>query len=105
MWTPPSRRFTCSAKSSTFALRTAAYDYAGLRRYPWLGKTWLAPGTWTMLYRGESLAGFPAAEVSPEKAVAARAFPVFLIFDAQDFRPPVPHPKPIYHASIVPNTI
>src|ERR1700730_712752 len=72
------------AEASFANLQEAAYDYAGLRRYPWLGKTWFAPGTWTMLYRGESLAGFPAAEVSPEKAVAARAFPVFLICDAAD---------------------
>jgi uncharacterized protein len=67
------------AEASFSSLREASYDYAGLRRSPWLGKTLLAPGTWTMIYRGELLAGFPAAEFSPENAVAARAFPVFLI--------------------------
>jgi len=90
------------AEASFANLREAAYDYAGLRRYPWLGKTWLAPGTWTMLYRGESLAGFPAAEVSPEKAVAARAFPVFLICDAEDVALPCRHTKRIYDAAIGP---
>src|SRR5215475_6506077 len=60
-------------------LQEAAYDYAGLRQYPWLGKTLLAPGAWVLVYRGGKAAGFPAAEVSPEKAVASRAFPVFLI--------------------------
>jgi uncharacterized protein len=90
------------AESSFANLREAAYDYAGLRRYPWLGKTWFAPGTWTLLYRGESLAGFPAAEVSPEKAVAARAFPVFLICDAEDVALPCRHTKRIYDAAIGP---
>jgi pimeloyl-ACP methyl ester carboxylesterase len=90
------------AEASFANLQEAAYDYAGLRRYPWLGKTWLAPGTWTMLYRGESLAGFPLAEVSPEKAVAARAFPVFLICDAEDVALPCRHTKLIYDAAIGP---
>lgn len=90
------------AEASFANLQEAAYDYAGLRRYPWLGKTWLAPGTWTMLYRGELLAGFPAAEVSPEKAVAARAFPVLLICDAQDVALPCRHTKLIYDAAIGP---
>jgi len=31
------------AEASFASLREASYDYAGLRRYPWLGKTWLAP--------------------------------------------------------------
>ena len=90
------------AEASFANLQEAAYDYAGLRRYPWLGKTWFAPGTWTMLYRGESLAGFPAAEVSPERAVAARAFPVFLICDAEDVALPCRHTKRIYDSAIGP---
>jgi alpha-beta hydrolase superfamily lysophospholipase len=93
------------AEASFANLREAAYDYAGLRRYPWLGKTWLAPGTWTLLYRGEALAGFPAAEVSPEKAVAARAFPVLLICDAQDDALPCRHTQRIYAAATGPKQI
>jgi uncharacterized protein len=87
------------AESSFANLREAAYDYAGLRRYPWLGKTLLAPGTWTLIYRGESIAGFPASEVSPEKSVAARAFPVFLICDAEDVALPCRHSERIYAAA------
>src|SRR5271155_358141 len=60
------------AEASFASLREAAYDYAGLQKYPPPGKTFFAPGAWTMIYRGQALAGFPAAEVSPEKAVAAR---------------------------------
>ena len=80
-------------------LREAAYDYAGLRKYPWLGKTLFAPGTWTLLYRDEKLAGFPAAEVSPVKAVASRAFPVFLICDERDVALPCRHSEMIYAAA------
>jgi alpha-beta hydrolase superfamily lysophospholipase len=80
-------------------LREAAYDYAGLRKYPWLGKTLFAPGTWTLLYRDEKLAGFPVAEVSPVKAVASRAFPVFLICDEKDDALPCRHSEMIYAAA------
>jgi uncharacterized protein len=80
-------------------LREAAYDYAGLRKYPWLGKTLFAPGTWTLLYRDEKLAGFPVAEVSPVKAVASRAFPVFLICDGKDDALPCRHAEMIYAAA------
>jgi alpha-beta hydrolase superfamily lysophospholipase len=80
-------------------LREAAYDYAGLRKYPWLGKTLFAPGTWTLLYRDEKLAGFPVAEVSPVKAVAPRAFPVLLICDELDVALPCRHAEMIYAAA------
>src|SRR5215467_11475211 len=72
------------AEASFANLREAAYDYAGLRKSPLLGKTLLRPFTWTLLYRGEKLTGFPLAEISPVKAVASRAFPVLLICDERD---------------------
>jgi uncharacterized protein len=87
------------AEASFANLTEAAYDYAGFRRYPWVGKTWLAPGAWMMVYRGQSLAGFPAAEVSPQKSVAARAFPVLLICDAADVALPCRHTQMIYDAA------
>jgi alpha-beta hydrolase superfamily lysophospholipase len=80
-------------------LREASYDYAGLRKYPWLGKTLLAPFSWTLLYRDEKLAGFPVAEASPQKAVAARAFPVLLICDEKDEALPCRHSEMIYAAA------
>jgi uncharacterized protein len=93
-------RIEAVAAEASFAnLREASYDYAGLRRYPWLGKTLFAPGTWTMIYHAELLANLPAAEVSPEKAVAARAFPVLLICDAADVALPCRHTKRIYEAA------
>src|SRR6266478_153433 len=87
------------AEASFADLREAAYDYAGLRKYPWLGKTIFAPGTWTLLYRDEKLAGFPVAEVSPVKAVASRAFPVLLICDEMDVALPCRHSQMIYAAA------
>jgi uncharacterized protein len=93
------------AEASFANLREAAYDYAGLRKYPWLGKTLFAPGTWTLLYRDEKLAGFPVAEVSPAKSVAARAFPVLLICDEQDVALPCRHSEMIYAAARGPKQV
>src|SRR5690348_2889490 len=87
------------AEASFASLREAAYDYAGLRKYPWLGKTLLAPFSWTLLYRGEKLTGFPLAEISPMKAVASRAFPVLLICDEKDEALPCRHTQMIYNAA------
>jgi len=80
-------------------LLEAAYDYAGLREYPWLGKTLFAPGAWMLIYHGERLAGFPGAEVSPAKAVASRPFPVFLICDGNDRALPCRHSEMIFDAA------
>jgi uncharacterized protein len=52
-----------------------------------------------MIYHAERIANLPAAEVSPEKAVAARAFPVLLICDAADVALPCRHTKRIYDAA------
>jgi alpha-beta hydrolase superfamily lysophospholipase len=87
------------AEASFANLREATYDYAGLRRSPLLGKTLFAPFSWTLLYRGEKLTGLPVAEVSPEKAVAARDFPVLLICDEKDEALPCRHTQRIYAAA------
>ena len=93
-------RIEAVAAEASFAnLREAAYDYAGLRKFPWLGKTLLAPFSWTLLYRGERLTGFPLAEISPMKAVASRAFPVLLICDEKDEALPCRHTQMIYNAA------
>lgn len=82
-----------------------ASDYAGLQKYPWLGKTLFAPGAWVMRARGQALAGFPSADVSPEKAVASRAFPVFLICDQKDKTLPCRHAERIYAAASGPKSL
>jgi len=93
------------AEAPFASLREASYDYAGLQRYPLLGKTLFAPGAWVMLARGQSLAGFRAAEVSPERAVATRAFPVFLICDTADTTLPCRHSERIYGAAREPKSL
>lgn len=87
------------AEASFANLREAAYDYAGMRKYPWLGKTLLAPFSWMLLYRGEKLTGIPLAEISPMKAVASRPFPVLLICDEKDEALPCRHTQMIYNAA------
>jgi uncharacterized protein len=93
------------AEAPFASLREASYDYAGLQEYPWLGKTLFAPGAWMMLYRGQALAGFPAAGVSPEQSVGGRAFPVFLICDYEDTTLPCRHAKRIYAAASGPKSL
>jgi pimeloyl-ACP methyl ester carboxylesterase len=87
------------AEASFANLREASYDYAGLRKSPLLGKTLFAPFSWTLLYHGEKLTGLPVSEVSPVKAVAARAFPVLLICDEKDEALPCRHSQMIYAAA------
>lgn len=94
-----SRIEAVAAEASFANLQEAAYDYAGLRQLPWLGKTLFAPGAWLLVYRGEKLAGFPGAEVSPEKAVALRSFPVLIICDAEDHALPCRHSEMIFRAA------
>jgi alpha-beta hydrolase superfamily lysophospholipase len=93
-------RIEAVAAEAPFAnLQEAAYDYAGLQRWPLLGKTFFAPGAWILIYRGEHLAGFPAREVSPEKAVSRRAFPLLLICDGADVVLPCRHSEKILRAA------
>jgi uncharacterized protein len=93
------------AEAPFASLREASYDYAGLQKYPWLGKTLFAPGAWVVVARGQSLAGFPAADVSPEHSVASRVFPVFLICDTADTTLPCRHAEKIYSAAKGPKSL
>lgn len=93
------------AEAPFASLREASYDYAGLQKYPLLGKTLFAPGAWTMLYRGQQLAGFSPAEVSPETSVAERGFPVLLICDAEDTTLPCRHAERIFAAASGPKSL
>jgi alpha-beta hydrolase superfamily lysophospholipase len=93
------------AEAPFASLREASYDYAGLQKYPWLGKTLFAPGAWVMLARGQAIAGFSAAAVSPERSVAARAFPVLLICDAADTTLPCRHAEKLYAAASGPKSL
>lgn len=99
-------RIEAVAAEAPFAdLQEAAYDYAGLQRWPLLGKTLFAPGAWIVVYRGEMLAGFPASEVSPVKAVRQKAFPLLLICDGSDVVLPCRHSERLFQATIGPKEL
>ena len=99
-------RIEAVAAEAPFAdLQEAAYDYAGLQRWPLLGKTLFAPGAWLLIYHGGRLAGFPAKDVSPEKAVAKRAFPLLLICDGADVVLPCRHSEKILQAAAGPKEL
>jgi pimeloyl-ACP methyl ester carboxylesterase len=87
------------AESSFSDLREVTYDYAGLHWAPWLGKTLFRPATWTGLYEVEKQGGFATGDVSPEKSVATRPFPVLLICDAVDHIIPCRHSQRIFAAA------
>ena len=87
------------AESSFSDLREVAYDYAGLHVRPLLGKTLFRPAVWTSITRVEDEGDFTADEVSPEKAVAQRVFPVFLICGELDHNIPARHSERIYAAA------
>jgi pimeloyl-ACP methyl ester carboxylesterase len=94
------RRIEAVVAEAPFAdLQEAAYDYAGLQRWPLLGKTLFAPGAWTVVWRGQQLAGFPASEVSPQKSVREREFPLLLICDGADVVLPCRHSEKILSAA------
>jgi uncharacterized protein len=88
------------AEASFANLREVAYDYAGLEISPWIGRTLFLPAVSTSLSAVEREAVMHADDVSPEKAVAARSFPVLLICDGEDRRIPCRHSREIFdHAA------
>ena len=93
------------AESSFSDLREASYDYAGLRLSPWLGKTIFRPAAFIGLSNLEQDGGFKARDVSPEKAVAARPFPILLICGTRDRNIPCRHSKHILQAATGPKQL
>jgi len=80
-------------------LREVSYDYAGLHLSPWLGKTLFRPATIFATEEAARTGGFSLDEVSPEKAVAARPFPVLLMCGTGDRTIPCRHAERIYQAA------
>jgi uncharacterized protein len=88
------------AESSFSDLREVSYDYAGLHWSPLLGETLFRPGTWTLISTAQKAGGFSVEEVSPEKSVGVRSFPVLLICDGADHIIPCRHTRRIFQAAI-----
>ena len=86
-------------------LREVSYDYAGLHFSPFLGKTLFRPAS---IFAMEALAktgGFDPDDVSPDKAVAARPFPVLLICGTRDSTIPCRHAEQIYRTATGPKEL
>lgn len=86
-------------------LREVSYDYAGLQFSPLLGKTLFRPASWTGLAELTKAGGFDPDDVSPEKAVATRPFPVLLICGTRDHTIPCRHAVRIYRAASGPKEL
>lgn len=80
-------------------LREISYDYTGLHWSPLLGKTLFRPAATAGMAALAKAGGFDPDDVSPEKAVAARAFPVLLICGTKDHTIPCRHAERIYRAA------
>ncbi|HXA56862.1 MAG TPA: alpha/beta fold hydrolase [Candidatus Acidoferrum sp.] len=80
-------------------LREISYDYAGLHRSPLLGKTLFRPATIEALHAMANAGRFDPNQVSPEGAVALRAFPVLLICGTADRTIPCRHARMIFNAA------
>jgi len=87
------------------SLREASYDYAGLHVSPLLGMTLLRPAPIMALDALEKAGGFNPDDVSPEKAVAERPFPVLLICGTRDRTIPCRHAEQIYRAATGPKEL
>jgi alpha-beta hydrolase superfamily lysophospholipase len=87
------------------SLREVTYDYAGLEFSPLLGQTLFRPASIAAMRGVKKDGGFDPNDVSPEKAVAARAFDVLLICGTADHRIPCRHAEAIYQAAIGPKEL
>jgi alpha-beta hydrolase superfamily lysophospholipase len=94
-----------SAEDPLANLREVSYDYAGLDVSPFLGKTLFRPASIFALRALEKAVGFNPDEVSPEKSVAQRPFPVLLICGTNDHRIPCRHAEAIYDAATGPKEL
>ncbi len=93
------------AESSFSNLREVSYDYAGLRISSWLGKTIFRPAAFIGTRSIEREGGFKAQDISPEKAVAARRFPILRICGTHDRNIPCRHSQRIFEAATGPKQL
>jgi pimeloyl-ACP methyl ester carboxylesterase len=86
-------------------LREVSYDYAGLHFSPFLGETLFRPASVFAMKALGKAGGFDPDDVSPEKAVAVRPFPVLLICGTRDNTIPCRHAEQVYRAAIGPKEL
>jgi uncharacterized protein len=86
-------------------LREVSYDYAGLHFSPLLGMTLFRPAPIVALAALRKSGRFNPDDVSPEKAVVQRQFPVLLICGTRDRTIPCRHAERIYRAAVGPKEL
>jgi uncharacterized protein len=86
-------------------LREVSYDYAGLHFSPFLGETLFRPASTFAMKSLAKTGGFDPDDVSPEKAVASRPFPVLLICGTRDTTIPCRHAEQIYRSASGPKEL
>jgi uncharacterized protein len=86
-------------------LREVSYDYAGLRMWPLLGKTYFRPASIFAMRSMSEAGGFNPDDVAPVKAVAERPFAVLLICGTRDRAIPCRHAERIYAAATGPKEL
>jgi hypothetical protein len=90
------------AESAFANLREVSFDYAGLHLSSFLGRTLFRPASAMAVGAAKKEGKFKAEDVSPEKAVAARPFPVLLICGSRDRNVPARHTRRIFKAAAGP---
>jgi pimeloyl-ACP methyl ester carboxylesterase len=101
-----------AAEAPFTSFREASYDYAGFHRNPWIGRILFRTIVEAGFLATKKIAGFYPSDVSPEKSVAQRSFPILLISDGDDVVLPLRHQQAILAAArgpkelwVVPNAI
>ena len=94
-----------AAEAPFSSFREASYDYAGFHKNPWLGRILFRSVVEAGFLFTKKIAGFYASDVSPEKSVAQRPFPVLLISDGADVVLPLRHQQAIFAAAAGPKEL
>jgi pimeloyl-ACP methyl ester carboxylesterase len=86
-------------------LREVTFDYAGLQQSALLGKTVFRPAALVAVWIAQKQGGFRFEDISPERAVAIRPFPILLICGASDRKIPCRHSEAIFNSAIGPKQL
>jgi uncharacterized protein len=86
-------------------LREVTFDYAGLQESEFLGKTVFRPTAVVAVFIAQKQGRFLFENVSPEKSVSLRAFPILLICGAGDRKIPCRHSEAIYRSALGPKVL
>jgi alpha-beta hydrolase superfamily lysophospholipase len=80
-------------------LHEVTFDYAGLQQSVILGKTLFRPAALVAVWIAQKQGGFRFEDISPEKAVAIRRFPILPICGASDRKIPCRHSDAIFNSA------